>query len=480
MKFKYKIFLGIFSITFIVSGATGSFFYLQARNGILRSVKQELLALSQIGAGFIQGDVLLKLTSPADENSSAYRGVQKILEKIENSNEEILYAYTMRLKGGKVEFVVDSPPSDDNGDGKITEDEMPYSIGDEYRNPPASLLLGFSRPSTDEAPVHDEMGWTISGYCPIFDSRGVSVGLLGVDMTAQRLQKKLQIIKRAGMISLVISLLLTVVLSMYFSRIFLSPLRELKDALEQVSKGNLDVLLKRKQVDEVHEVFEGFNNMTRELKEKSFLKSILGKVVDSGVLEELSREELSPGGRVVDAVVLFCDIRGFTSLCEKLPPTLIVSMLNSYFSEMVEIVQHYNGYVDKFVGDGILAVFNHPRKIKEPCENAVAAAVEMVKRCRELNEKMVLKEYSLSNSVGIHTGKVVAGLMGSPERMEYTVIGDVVNLSERLEKLNKRFGTSICISYKLYSQLSSHRSLFVDRGKVSIKGLSSPIKVYGY
>ncbi len=481
MKFKYKIFLGIFSITFIISGATGSFFYFQAKNGILKAVKQELLALSQIGASFIKGDTLEKLTTPEDMNSSTYRQVQDILRKIENSNREILYAYTMRLKKGKVEFIVDSPPGDDNNDGKITEDEMPYEIGEEYKSPPRSLLLGFVSPSTDEEPVHDEMGWTISGYCPIFNSSGKSVGLMGVDMSAHTLQKKLIIIRRAGLISLAISLILTGIFSLYFSKIFLSPLKELRQAMKEVSRGNFNIALKRKKTDEVAEVFEGFNNMTRELREKSLLKSILGKIVDPKIIDELSREEITPGGKVVDAIVLFCDIQGFSSLCAKLPPTLIVSILNSYFSEMVGIIQKWDGYVDKFIGDGLMAIFNHPKKLTNPYKNAIEASLEMIQRCQKLNEKLILKEYSISNSIGIHKGKVVAGLMGSQERMEYTVIGEVVNLSERLEKINRQFKTSICISEDVHLYLSpAHQLLFQPRGEISLKGSLTPLRVYSY
>ncbi len=481
MKFKYKIFLGIFSITFIVSGATGSFFYLQAKNGILNAVKQELLALSQIGASFIKGDVLEKLVSPKDMNSSSYRHIQEILKKIENSNEEILYAYTMRLNKGKVEFIVDSPPSDDNHDGKITEDEMPYAIGEEYKNPPKSLLMGFVSPSTDKEPVHDEMGWTISGYCPIFNSQGKSVALMGVDMTAKRLQNKLLIIKKAGLVSLSISLILTILFSLYFSKIFLSPLKELKGAMKEVSRGNLAIELNRNTPDEVAEVFEGFNHMTRELREKSLLKSILGKVVDPKIIDELSKDEVTPGGKVIDAVVLFCDIQGFSQLCAKLPPTLIVSILNSYFSEMVEVIQKWDGYVDKFIGDGLLAVFNHPKKLKDPYKNAIAASLEMIQRCRKLNQKLVLKEYSLSNSIGLHEGKMVAGLMGSQDRMEYTVIGEVVNLTERLEKTNRQFNSSICISHTLYSHLlPPYKSMFYPQGKIQLKGAALPLEVYCY
>jgi len=479
MKFRYKIFLGILLVSFFISGATGSLFYFLAKKALYDAIKKELLAAAKIGSQIIPGDLLEKLTEPSQMNSTEYKTIQKLIEKIENSNDEFLYVYTMRLKGKKVSFIVDSPPSDDNNDGKITEDEMPYSIGDVYENPPKSMLLGFVTPSTDEKPIKDEMGWTMSGYSPIYDSKNNSVGLIGVDMSVKKIQEKISLIKKAGLLSLFISISLSIILSFYFSKKFIQPLNLLKQQFDKFSKGEIYKPIEINRTDEIGELFKHFNKMISELREKELLKSFLGKVMDTKVLNNIINDDIKLGGEVVNAVILFCDIKNFSLLCSKLPPSFIVSLLNEYFRTMVEIVQKWGGYVDKFIGDGLLVVFGHPLNEKEnPYKSAIFAAKEMIMQCDQINNKLVLKEYSIQNNVGIHTGPVVVGLIGSTERLEYTVIGETVNIAERLEKLNRTLHTRISISKQLYELIGSLKKDFVYKDKHYIKGKEQPIEVY--
>ncbi len=479
MKLKYKIFFGILFIVFSISGATGSFFYFQAKQALYNAIKKELLAVSKIGSKIIPGDILETLRKPSQMNSSEYKFIQSLIKKIENSNDEFLYVYTMRLKGSKVSFIVDSPPSDDNHDGKITEDEIPYSIGDIYNNPPQSMLLGFVTPSTDPKPIKDEQGWTMSGYSPIYNSKNKRVGLIGIDMSVKKIESKVALIKRAGLISLGICVILTIVFSVYFSKKFIYPLNLLKQEFNKASKGMLSEPIEINRTDEIGELFQGFNNMILELKEKQILKSLLGKIVDTKIVSNILNDELKLGGEVVNSVILFCDIENFTPLCEKLPPSLVVSILNEYFTFMVNIVQKWGGYVDKFLGDGLLIVFGHPYHDKNPYNASIGAAKEMITKCKEMNKKMALGEYSIKNSIGIHAGPVVAGLIGSTERSEYTVIGNTVNIAERLEKLNRKLNTNISISMDIYNKLDPiQKKDFQYMDKHFLKGKANPIGVY--
>ncbi len=480
MKFKYKIFLGVFIINICIVSATGSYFYFQAKEALDRAIKKELLSVAVITSKFIPGDILEKLTSPDQMNSTEYKKIQNIIAKIENSNDEFLFVYTMRLKGQHVTFIVDSPPSDDNNDGKITEDEMPYPIGWEYKNPPKSMLLGFIKPTTDDKPIKDEQGWTMSGYAPIYNSRGERVALVGIDMSLTNINKKIFLIKKAGVISLGISVLLSILLSLYFSNKFLSPLNLLKNHFKNISKGNFSVIeIDRK--DEIGELFKGFNQMVQEIKEKQLLKSFLGKIIEPTLVKDIVSDQVKLGGEIVETVVMFCDIEGFTRLCSTLPPTAIVTILNTYFTEMVEIINKWGGYVDKFLGDGMLIVFGHPQKLPNPWDSAVYASMEMIKKCEELNQKLVLKKHHISNAIGIHSGPVVSGLIGSPERLEYTVIGDTVNIAQRLEKINRKLNTKISISKEVYKLLDKKiKKNFKAMGRHSIKGKDSPAEIFSY
>ena len=480
MKFKYKIFLGLLIINFFITGATGSYFYIQSKEALYRTIKKELLAISQIASKIIPGDLLEKLTKPQDMNTPEYKKIQDIISKIENSNDEILYVYTMRLEGSKVTFIVDSPPSDDNHDGKITEDEIPYSIGDEYKNPPKSLLLGFIKPTTDERPVKDELGWTMSGYSPIYNSKGERIGLVGADMSLEKIHNKMELIKKAGIISLLISIILSILLSLYFGEKFIQPLNLLRNSFRELSKGKLKHI-DLERTDEIGELFRDFNKMVTELKEKNILRSFLGKMVDPDIVKGLIKNSPRVNGVITEAVVVFCDIRNFTTLCSNLPPTSVIAILNQYFTEMVEVINNWGGYVDKFLGDGMLVVFGHPKKTTNPQDSAIQAALEMIDTCKVLNKKLVLKNHAITNAIGIHFGPIVSGLVGSDERVEYTVLGDTVNIAQRLEKINRKLNTKISISKEVYNKLNAKlKPKFRNMGKHQIKGKPDPIEVYSY
>ncbi len=238
--------------------------------------------------------------------------------------------YTMRLTGSKVTFIVDSPPSDDNHDGKITDDEMPYSVGHVYEDPPKSLLLGFVKPSTDEKPVKDEMGWTMSGYCPVYNSKQEAVGLIGVDMSLSKLHKKMYLIKRAGLISLSVSIILSILLSLYFSNKFIQPLNLLRRAFKNLSNGEFRQMEVNRQ-DEIGELLRDFNNMISELKEKQLLRSFLGKIVDPTLVKEMITNDPKIGGSIVEAVIVFCDIKKLYCPLFKFTPNFCGEYIKSLF-----------------------------------------------------------------------------------------------------------------------------------------------------
>ncbi len=475
---KIKIFLGILLIAFIASGATGSYFYYQAKNALYNSIKQELVALAIISSKFIDGDKIENLKRPSQITSQEYKEIQTILKNIIASSSEFLYCYTMRYNKGKVLFVVDSPPLDYNGDGKITEDEIPYNINEEYKNPPDSLIKGFLKPTTDNRPLKDETGWTMSGYAPLYNSKGEGVGLVGIDMSLNRIESKLSLIKKAGLVSLGMSFLLALILSFYFSNKLIAPLDILKNAISRFGKGDLSIVLPENRKDEIGMLFSYFNKMVNEVKEKEILKKTFGKIVDKELTDLLIKEELRLGGDVIKCVVLFCDIRNFTSLTSKLPPTLLVSLLNQYFSEMVEVVKKHNGIIDKFIGDALLAVFGHPRKLENPSRNAYLASVDMIKMCDRINKKLGLsKDFLLKNHIGIHLGTVVAGNIGSPDRMEYTVIGSAVNISQRVQVVARKLNHRIVVTKEIFKHIPNKQN-FESIGPTLLKGIDVPMELF--
>jgi adenylate cyclase len=215
-------------------------------------------------------------------------------------------------------------------------------------------------------------------------------------------------------------------------------------------------------------------------REKRKMKRLFGQYVSRDVYDQLvANPDLARlGGQRRQMTVLFSDIRGFTTVSEKGQPEEIVAILNEYFTRMVEIVFAHKGTLDKFVGDMVMALFGAPLDDPNHAEHAVDAALEMIRELNRLNEKWVAEGgTALDIGIGISTGPMIAGNIGSEAIMSYTVIGDSVNLGARLESLNKEYGTRIIISQATYDALPG-RYLFRPLGDVVVKGKTRPVAIF--
>ncbi len=183
-------------------------------------------------------------------------------------------------------------------------------------------------------------------------------------------------------------------------------------------------------------------------------------------------------GRRTVATALFSDIRGFTAMCDVLQPEQVVQMLNEYLTEMTKVIRKHHGTVHKFIGDGIMAVFGDPIPSPDHADQAVSAALEMQRRLQEMrraSENPCVRQIEMG--VGVHTGDVVAGDIGSSEFMEYTAIGATVSVASRLEALNKELHTGIIISEDTRKSLHGDYGLR-DLGRLEIRGVAEPLGVY--
>ncbi|MBT4710629.1 MAG: GAF domain-containing protein [Alphaproteobacteria bacterium] len=198
-------------------------------------------------------------------------------------------------------------------------------------------------------------------------------------------------------------------------------------------------------------------------------KEVLEKVLEAGegALEATTHE----------ATVLFSDIRGFTSIAEMLGSHKTVAMLNDYFSDMVEVIFNHAGVLDKYIGDAIMAVFGAPVTNPYDADNALIVATEMMAALRDFNQRDAAGPTPISIRIGLSTGEVVAGTIGSARRMEYTVIGDTVNMAARLEAANKFYGTDLLLSSWTVDQLSSRDGLRqIDM--LRVKGIVKPVTIF--
>lgn len=240
-------------------------------------------------------------------------------------------------------------------------------------------------------------------------------------------------IRRALTFAALGALLLAVVMAVVLSRGLTRPVRELVTATERVARGEYDAHVADTARDELGQLARSFNAMTEGLALKEQYRGVLDKVVSKDVAEELLRGDLRLGGESREVSILFADIRGFTTLTEGMEPQKVIGILNQTMERLSEAVEAEAGVVDKYVGDEIMAVFGAPLAQEDHAARAVRAGVAMHRAMRAMNAARSGRgEPEIRIGIGVHTGVAVAGNMGSSNRLNYTVVGEAVNLASRL------------------------------------------------
>lgn len=222
----------------------------------------------------------------------------------------------------------------------------------------------------------------------------------------------------------------------------------------------------------------GIMYMLEDISSEKRMKSTMSRYMDPGLADQLmAGGEDALGGRAITATVLFSDVRGFTTLTESLGPQGTVQMLNEYFTIMVECISREGGMLDKFIGDAIMAGFGVPLPREDDEDRAVRAGISMIRELWEWNKERVAKgEMEIDMGLGLNTDNVVTGNIGSPKRMDYTMIGDGVNLAARLESACKQYAARILISDLTYKKLKgTYRIRDIDR--VVVKGKTKPVEI---
>ncbi|MCS7229525.1 MAG: CHASE2 domain-containing protein [Candidatus Kryptonium sp.] len=218
----------------------------------------------------------------------------------------------------------------------------------------------------------------------------------------------------------------------------------------------------------------------RENKQKQQIKSMFEKYVDASVVEKLieNPELMALGGEERELTIMFSDIQGFTSMSEKLTPHELVTLLNELLDELSLIIFKNKGTIDKYIGDAIMAFWGAPVPDENHAYNACITALEMQEKLKELREKWrKLKRPEIKMRIGINTGRVIIGNMGSKVKFNYTVVGDDVNLASRLEGANKEYGTSIMIGEATYNKVKD-KFIVRELDLLVVKGKTEPVRVY--
>lgn len=251
-----------------------------------------------------------------------------------------------------------------------------------------------------------------------------------------------------------------------------APLAAIRGALEQVEHGRFDSRVAVDDGSEVGLLEAGFNRMAAGLGERELLREAFGAYVDPDLANRVMREGTDLSGDEVEVSILFMDVRGFTTYSEGVAVREVVEKLNQLWDQVVPIILEQNGHANKFIGDGLLAVFGAPDRLEDHAERAVCAAREIVAVVRDGDPD------GLRVGVGVNSGKVMAGTIGGGGRLDFTVIGDTVNTAARVESATRETSDDVLITAATLERLGRNGIGWVERTGVTLKGKDEAVRLY--
>ena len=352
--------------------------------------------------------------------------------------------------------------------GGITTTAIAYLLSERVLRGATAAAMGAAAPRRPVVPgvaARSVIAWALGTGVPLLGMIMVSIYTVGgEDIDSRELALT---VLGLGALGLVIGLLAVVLAARAAS----DPINSVRDALADVERGDLDVEVPIYDASELGLLQAGFNRMVEGLRERERIREAFGTYVDRDVAEHILSEGTSLEGEEVEVTLLFLDVWNFTEFAENAPAHEVVATLNRLFELVVPIVHEHGGHVDKFVGDGLLAVFGAPRRAADHAELGLKGA------CRIAAE--VKREFGdeLRIGIGLNSGKVAAGSVGGAGRLEFSVIGDAVNVAARVESATRATGDTVLLSEATRKLLSDSNSLEPREG-IELKGKDERVTLY--
>ena len=284
--------------------------------------------------------------------------------------------------------------------------------------------------------------------------------------------RELDTIGLASVVALAVTAAISIWLSLVLADAVSGPIVDLRDATRRVGAGDLGVRVPVVSTDETGELAESFNAMVAGLGERERLRDAFGAFVDPALTERVLAEGTDLRGEEVDVSIVFVDVRGFTTFAEGAAAHEVVGTLNRLYEVVVPVILRHGGHANKFIGDGLLAVFGAPERHADHAVRAVAAAREIAQLVHErLGGELRI-------GVGVNSGRVVVGTIGGGGRRDFTVIGDPVNTAARVEAATRVTGDDILITESTLRALGPHGDDFEERPSAPLKGKAATVRLY--
>ena len=484
-KFHVRLTLLYGTVILLALGALSTAFYVGGVKIAMSGIRARLGGTAMAVARGIDAEALGQLLVESDSSKPVYKELVDDAAAVEGAQGDIrsIYLLVPTEQAGVFKFAFDHV-------GPARRTTAPATVGQSYdARSNTKLQAGLNELTVETEVATDSWGDTLSGYAPVVSKDGRHVGLVGIDVDARAISRmKYEMFGVSAGLFVIVALVLGVT-GLYVGRNVREPLTRIIDAATAIAAGNLATRLRLGRPDEFGILGDHFDYMAGGLQERERIRMTFGRYVSEDVAKQvLGREGAKMGGEVREVTVLFSDLKGYSTISETLSPTETVDFLNEYLEVMNAEIDKEGGCIIEFLGDAILAVFGAPAELEQHPERAMRCAIAMREALMGFNEKMNAagrapwKEKGmagLGQRIGIHTGKVVAGNLGSKVRVKYAVIGDAVNVASRCEGLNKVLGTEILCTLATRELLSDElKSRLTDRGAHDVKGRAQQVAVY--
>ncbi|MGA1195245.1 MAG: adenylate/guanylate cyclase domain-containing protein [Candidatus Latescibacterota bacterium] len=468
-KIALKTLLLIFSIQMVAGSVALVTFttYIQAKELARDEIRKRLVTAVRGAAQMINIDQHAKIKIGQNGNDLNYISIQQQVREIRNQMPDVRYVYTFRKNSaGEFVFISDSDNSKEMG-----------RLGDIYKNATPTMNVAYSPTGQALAEEHfseDKWGTWLSGYAPLVKKDGSLEGIIGLDIESTRVLAMERRYLFVGITSALVIFFAYLPFMLLLAHLVSKPIRSIITELKLLREFKVsDNRMRTSRITEVDELCRVMDSTKKGLK--SFQKYIPEAVVEQLIS---TSTEARQGATKREITILFTDFEDFTALTERTPPDELVAMINEYLDAVsTEIAQH-GGTIDKFIGDSVMAFWNAPQALPDHPAQASLAALAITNSIEKLNARRSAQGHStMKIRIGLHTGIAMVGNIGSNERLNYTAIGDSVNVSSRLEQLNKEHNTQILISATTAERLSNEfQTRFIENS--TVKGKTRSIGVY--
>jgi class 3 adenylate cyclase len=398
--------------------------------------------------------------------NNTYEGIEGVMTKLRNLEDDSLNSVYVINKYG----IYISDLEQKRVSSKVSQEDIQYF----------SKIIKPNIHKTKNALGQNMVRYEFPVFLEENDLSSLLLGFVVFEFNEQKLYRAVNQFKR-DLLYLSVGLSIFIIIFAYIiSRLFSKNIQILSRGVEVIGSGDLSLNLEINSSDEIGDLARNFNTMTVKLREADDFKAALlhsySKFVPTEFIEFLKKNsvlDITLGDQIeVDMSILFSDIRSFTTISEKMTAEETFKFINSYLHAMGPCVTKQNGFIDKYIGDAIMALFRTP-------ENALDAAIDMLDELYLYNKKRVEKDYEkISIGIGIHTGRLILGIVGSELRIQGTVISDAVNLASRIEGLTKMYGASLLMSeesFNIIEKKEKYYARIIDR--VKVKGKDKPVDV---